>query len=102
MLVNMKARRNILLIIREVLNNAMKYSRASKIEIQVYTQDKNWILIIADNGTGFDQSQVQTGNGLKNIKDRCAELNGNCTVEVNKGTRYLLVFPLQVISNSGW
>ncbi len=102
LLVSMKARRNILLIIKEVLNNAMKYSGASRIGLQVFTQDKNWILSIADDGTGFDQVLVKSGNGLKNIKDRCAELNGVCTVDSQKGTRYLFVFPIQVITNSGW
>lgn len=99
---NMKARRNILLIIREVLNNAMKYSKASIITLHIYIQDKNWVINIADNGIGFDAAKPYEGNGIKNIRQRCEELKGRLTIDGNSGTNFMFVFPITVITDTGW
>ncbi|MFN8250669.1 MAG: histidine kinase [Ferruginibacter sp.] len=99
---SMKARKNVLLIIREILNNTVKYSRASQSVLHIYIQDKNWIMDIGDNGSGFQQGREYEGNGLKNIRSRTAELNGTCTVNGEGGTRYMFVFPLTVITDTGW
>lgn len=99
---SMKARRNLLLIIREIVNNAAKYSKATRIVLHIYIQDKSWIMDIADNGTGMDTNRDYSGNGLKNIRQRCAELNGTCTVDGQAGTKYLFVFPITVITDTGW
>lgn len=99
---SLKARKNILLIIREILNNTHKYSRASQLTLHIYVQDKNWIMDIADNGIGMDTTKKYSGNGLKNIQSRTAELKGTYTLQGGGGTRFMFVFPLVVITDTGW
>jgi signal transduction histidine kinase len=99
---NMKARRNILLIIREVLNNAVKYSKASVFTLHIYLQDKSWAMEIADNGIGINMDKQYDGNGLKNIQQRCAELKGVCDIEGKEGARFMFVFPITIITDTGW
>jgi signal transduction histidine kinase len=101
-LTNIKARKNVLLVVREILNNALKYSNANKIMLHIYLQDKNWVMDISDNGTGFDATKLNTGNGLKNIQQRCHELSGACSIDSNNGTHFICMFPLTVISNTRW
>lgn len=62
-------------IIQEAINNALKHSQCSKIDIHVYSHD-NWSISIADNGIGISQTSSQLkegGNGLVNMQVRGAE-----------------------------
>lgn len=101
-LVSMKARKNILLIVRELLNNVAKYSKANTVTLHIYLQDKNWILDLKDNGIGLDVERDNSGNGLRNIRYRCEELNGVCHIEGKEGTRFMFVFPVNVLNDTGW
>jgi signal transduction histidine kinase len=101
---NMKARRNVLLIAKEVLNNIAKYSKAAGASLHMYVDGKNWVLQITDNGIGFDKEKNTGGNGLKNIAARCEELKGKWIMktEKNKGTNYIFILPVTVLTNNGW
>lgn len=101
-LVSMKARKNILLILRELLNNSAKYSKANTVTLHIYLQDKNWIMDFKDNGIGLPDERNHSGNGLKNIRHRCEELNGVCHVESTSGARFMFVFPVNVLNDIGW
>ncbi|HRD43502.1 MAG TPA: ATP-binding protein, partial [Ferruginibacter sp.] len=82
---------NLFRIIQEVVNNAIKYSVAKNIEINISQQEKLLKMSIADDGIGFDYDQVKTTSyGLTNIQNRVDEINGKLKVEtaVNRGTRF--------------
>ena len=70
---------NLFRIVQEAIQNALKYSGGSKIEIVFNNYENGLEIIIKDNGKGFDPKQNMEGNGLNNIKSRCekagAELN---------------------------
>ena len=73
---DMEARRDFFLVFKEVINNAAKYSRASRGSCNVTVQ-KNWlILLIRDNGIGFDVATNDNGNGLGNMKKRAEAMRG--------------------------
>jgi signal transduction histidine kinase len=82
---NMNARKHILLIIKEALNNIAKYSKASAASITIALEANAIVLTISDNGVGFDPIAVKKGNGLQNMQERCAALKGNCTIESQPG-----------------
>lgn len=95
-LLSNEQKRNIFLIIKEIVNNAVKYSEANELIIKA-DYDKNKLNItIKDDGKGFDIATAQKGNGLKNIKQRIAEINGlvECISAINKGTLYKIEIPL--------
>lgn len=90
-------RRNILLVTKEIINNAVKYSKARNISVNAILRDNNLDFEIADDGAGFDITIKQSGNGLKNIRHRIEELGGIVVVESapGKGSRFFYNIPLQ-------
>ncbi len=97
---NATARKNILLIIKEALNNIAKYSKATQATLLINVTDKELELTIHDNGIGFDVLSKQlTGNGLQNMKHRASELGGNLIIEsaANTGTKLYAKFLLKYL-----
>jgi signal transduction histidine kinase len=68
-------RQNILMIIKEAINNSVKHSECSKIIIKMSTDNNNFELIIADNGIGMRGDLSDQGSGIKNIKMRAEAIN---------------------------
>jgi signal transduction histidine kinase len=89
---SMEYRKNLYLIYKEAMNNAVKYSQCSKVEIDFVQSDRQLSLHINDNGKGFDIQNVNEGNGLINMKRRAEEINAHfeiCSAQ-NKGTHIRL------------
>lgn len=82
---NSETRRNIYLIFKEAINNAVKYSDASIISLHAEMTNESIVLSISDNGKGFDSANVKQGNGLKNIYSRAEELNASCLITGGPG-----------------
>ena len=84
-------------IIQEFINNSIKHSNATIINIEIAIKKDNIILNLKDNGVGFNIKDVEIfkGYGLKNIKNRIASFKGNLIINsvINKGTEYDIVFP---------
>jgi ligand-binding sensor domain-containing protein len=70
---------NLLLVFKEAVNNALKYSEADKLEIAIKVTGNKLEMIIKDNGKGFDRNLITPGNGLYNMERR-AEALGSCLV----------------------
>ncbi len=87
---HMETRRNLFLIFKEAVNNALKYSGCTLLKIRL-GQD---MVLIQDNGIGFDPSSMFSGNGLKNMRQRAKEINGKLEIEssTESGTRVVLKF----------
>ena len=83
-------KQNTYLILKEALNNILKYAKASNVSIEIAKKNNKRIEIkIVDNGTGFDIERANIkGYGLKNMKTRAEEMpGGNFTIiSNNKGT----------------
>ena len=73
-------RKNILLIVKEAMNNIAKYSKADKATVSLSRKDANIVLRITDNGTGFSTAEHSAGNGLGNMRQRSRESGGDCTI----------------------
>lgn len=78
-------RKNIYLIFKEAVNNAVKYSGAQNVRVRLSLQNKNLSLIIKDDGNGFDEATVKKGNGLKNLQTRAEEIKGTIAVDSHEG-----------------
>ncbi|MFM9838053.1 MAG: ATP-binding protein [Cyclobacteriaceae bacterium] len=89
-------RKNLFLIFKETLNNAAKYSGAKKIDIRLQLHDNRLVLGIKDNGQGFDEQTIKTGNGLRNMRERAKEINGTISLKsgVGEGTEVELRLPI--------
>ena len=104
MFVSGRTRRNIFMIIKEIINNAIKYAGTEKIDMKVLL-DENIRIIISDNGTGMPENYTnQTikggGNGLNNIKKRADMINASILFKNEKGLTVVFDMPLQNIENN--
>jgi signal transduction histidine kinase len=99
---NMAARKNILLIIKEAINNIAKYSEASSSGVEIAMKDAFLLLEIFDDGKGFSGSMQQRGNGLQHMKERAHDLGGTMLISSaeGKGTRITCRIPITTISNA--
>ena len=99
---NPEARRNILLIVKEALNNIAKYSQSDFVEIRIVMKGAALHIDISDNGKGFDLNSAAAGNGLVNMEKRTGSLGGKFTVQSapGKGTSIHCRIPLPNISDT--
>jgi signal transduction histidine kinase len=80
----------------ELINNSIRHSGASRIEIELNRHEKFITLQFYDNGRGFDTSFLQSedpkGMGLSNIETRVKSVDGVFILESNpgKGTSALI------------
>jgi len=68
-------RKNFYLIYKEAINNIAKYSEATLTEIVLQKTAHQFLMTITDDGNGFDKTRQYTGDGLKNMASRAAEMN---------------------------
>ncbi len=76
-------------VAQELLNNAIKHAKATEVMILLKVSFENLILIVQDNGVGFDINQIkndpQKGLGLKNIEGRMSVIDGDVNFESTIG-----------------
>jgi signal transduction histidine kinase/ligand-binding sensor domain-containing protein len=91
-----EVRKNVYLLMKEVLTNAVKHSECSEIIVQYKFSDNNFYVNINDNGKGFDASKKYSGKGLHTMQSRAKELHGTLEIlsEQGKGTETKIVVKL--------
>jgi signal transduction histidine kinase/ligand-binding sensor domain-containing protein len=97
----MEYSRNITMIFKELLNNALKHADAHNVRVEYSQPDKDEAkLRVIDDGTGFDTTTVSRGHGLNNVKARAKRVGGliTCASEKAKGTIIELTFRLNTKS----
>ncbi len=74
-------------VIQELLNNAIKHSKASEIMVQMNRTEQHISITVEDDGVGFDTDKVkeQAGMGLSNLQWRVRYLKGELSVESGPG-----------------
>jgi len=90
-------------IVQESLNNVVKHSHATNVNVKVHYLAKDVRIHVRDNGTGFDMNAVQSrigrvSLGLAGMDERAALLGGAVTVSSrpNFGTEVEAVIPLML------
>jgi ligand-binding sensor domain-containing protein/two-component sensor histidine kinase len=88
----MDQRRDFYLIYKEAINNLVKYSGATEAKVDLSIEKNRIILLIEDNGVGFYTTEINSGNGLHNMKQRAEKWNAPLIIssEPGKGTRIVL------------
>lgn len=92
----MEIRKSIFLISKEAINNALKYSCATQLNINVSLVGNTLQMIIADNGKGFDEATIVKGNGLETMSLRAKNCKGKFELRSTlcKGVTIEVVIPL--------
>lgn len=87
---------NLYRTLQEAVNNALKYSQATQIDISVSKNGQDAKIVISDNGNGFDPEAVNQGNGLKNMRKRIEDIGGKFDLKSSDGgTEIIIVKPLK-------
>jgi signal transduction histidine kinase len=94
---SMEQRKNIYLFFKEVINNVVKYSDASRVLVSIIKQGRYAEMKICDNGKGFNITEVASGNGMSSLKKRATELKGDfkITSQAKEGTSVELRFKIE-------
>jgi signal transduction histidine kinase len=85
-------------ICQEWINNVIKYSGCTDINVQLVQHLQELVITIEDNGNGFDMTtlMLSQGNGWKNIQSRLSMIHGQIdidTVKGRKGTTVVITVP---------
>ena len=91
-------RHNLFLAFEEVLNNALKHGRASRVRVEMAAGPSRFEITVADNGCGFDAAAAERtaasgaadrtkrgGNGLRNMRKRLDEIGGQSAISSRPG-----------------
>ncbi|MBP3338399.1 MAG: sensor histidine kinase [Lachnospiraceae bacterium] len=76
-------------IVKEAINNVLKHSDASNVDIIVQEHPAFYQLLIYDNGKSISK-KVSEGIGLTNMRDRISALNGNIKITTDDGFKILI------------
>ena len=88
-------RKNILMLMKEAVNNAIKHSEATSVYVKIDLFKDHLEIEIKDNGKGFDTGKISKGHGIKNYIFRTGLLNGTSNViSNNDGTVIHFSIPL--------
>jgi signal transduction histidine kinase len=72
-------------IVQEQMNNIMKYAQAQQVWLSFIMTAKKLVLLINDDGIGFDPKQKTKGIGFKNMEGRVAYLDGTVLLDSAPG-----------------
>lgn len=83
----------ILRIVQEGVQNAVKYAQAKEIKVLLTEKGNHFQVEVKDNGIGFQEASITPGNGLYNMRKRAEELNAKLEIEstIGEGTSILLM-----------
>ena len=93
--VSTDARHNLFLAIKEALTNIVKHAQATEVWLRISAEPDTLRIVVEDNGRGFDGApQDAFAEGLRNMRQRLAELGGRCELESRPGTGTKVNFEL--------
>jgi signal transduction histidine kinase len=83
-------------IVQEALTNIAKHADATRISILLTRKERAVVVVVEDNGGGFDPSDANAGLGLTGMRERVTLLSGRLRVEASpdRGTTVAAEVPL--------
>lgn len=92
-------------VVQEAITNAKKHAQASRIDIRVAPSQGDLVVIIADDGVGFDVNDVTDGYeqrgslGMLNMKERAQIVDGSLSVSSQPGGGTSITMRLPLAAN---
>ncbi|GAB3904448.1 sensor histidine kinase [Mucilaginibacter boryungensis] len=100
--ITVQSRRTVYLLVKEIVHNAIKHSKATTIGLKMFTDEQALYISVYDNGIGINpDNQISKGSangmGLGNIRSRIEKLNGHLSIENNNGAHINIKIPLNAL-----
>lgn len=95
---SMEKRRDILLIFKELVNNAARHSRADRVDVEVACKHgKRLEMTVRDDGLGFDLEETAYGRGLNTVHSRSQRMKADVRFDskIGQGTSVTVLIPLR-------
>ncbi len=70
---------------QELITNAVRHSSATSVFVQIIDHGRSILLMVEDDGKGFDPSEENVGLGLRNIRSRAELLDGTVEIDSSPG-----------------
>lgn len=88
-------RQQIYLVFKESVNNAVKHSECTEVNIEFTADVNRFFLCVSDNGKGFQINDDSDGNGLHSMRSRAENVGGtfNISTIIGSGTSVTLEIP---------
>jgi len=93
---SMEYRQHIYLIMKEAVNNLVKYSGATNAIIRARSASALLKVEISDDGNGFDPAKARKGNGIVNMKNRADLMRADLTINSASGTGTSVMLMLKI------
>lgn len=88
-------------IAQELVSNILKHANATKVGVQLLLRRNTVILIVEDNGDGFEVNPESDGIGISNIHSRVEAINGEVKITSSsaEGTIVHIAIPIKTQLN---
>lgn len=85
-------------IVNECLQNVVRHARASSVRVTLRRENGSAVLVIADDGIGFDPAAVAPERlGIRIMRERAASIGGSVSLESgDRGTMVTIKAPIMV------
>lgn len=89
---DVNSKRHLLMIFKEGMHNALKYSQATQVTLSVSETSGGLLFALQDDGLGFEQDELVRVNGLHNMESRATDMSATLEVQwvPGMGTSILL------------
>ncbi|MBP7949888.1 MAG: hypothetical protein KA004_09555 [Verrucomicrobiales bacterium] len=84
--ISMERRREVFLIFKEALHNILKHAQATTVNIRAGLEGGHFVLMIRDDGKGFDAEKRSSGAGMGSMKKRAESLRSEIKIETTPGS----------------
>ncbi len=83
-------------VLQEALNNAAKYSAANRIIVELSENNGVLHVSLSDDGIGFNLNTSDYGNGIRNMKERIRNINGDFQIESTPGNGTIISIKIPI------
>ncbi len=73
-------------LISEALSNALRHAGSERVVVEVGQDRDELMVVVSDQGTGFDPNEPTAGMGLENIRTRAQRAGGEASITTSPGT----------------
>jgi signal transduction histidine kinase/ligand-binding sensor domain-containing protein len=97
-------RRQLYLICKEAVHNAARHSQCTEAKVTFAIHDHQLVLVVQDNGQGFESNGSRNGNGLDSMRQRARALGGKLAIrsQPQQGTTVTLKLPFPARTRARW
>lgn len=92
---SLNTRRHLVMIVKEAMNNSLKYAQAKSVKLSISQQENGWEVTISDDGRGFDLASAKGGYGLGNMERRAGQMGAAFELKTELGVGTVVIIQMK-------